>query len=108
MAKTKTPAAAYGTELSSVRIRSNHPIRSRYMAAVLAIILGIFGVNHFYLRNILRGFLMLFLTIVCIVAQSFLGMAFILLPVCLSVIQGLIYLMQSNEAFMKRNHVRTL
>lgn len=108
MAKKKIPQSAYGTELSSADIRSNHPIRSKYMAATLAIIFGIFGINHFYLRNIVRGLLMLLLTAVCVVLNYLFAPPFIVIPIILSVFQGLFYLIQSDASFMKKNHVRVV
>ena len=63
MAKNASaPSAAYGTQLRFKGIRSNHPIKSRYLAAALAMIFGIVGANQFYLRNIVRGFLKILFT----------------------------------------------
>lgn len=109
MAK-KSAMSAYGTELMFKKTRSNHPIRSRYMAAVLAIILGTFGVHHFYLNNIVRGILMLIFSAICI-GIDVLGIfqfKFILIPVVISVFTGLVYLIKSDVNFAKSNHVRTI
>ncbi len=106
--KTATPTAAYGTKLGFDGMRSNHPIKSRYMAAALAMILGIVGANQFYLRNIGRGLLKLLLTVVCIVLDVLVAPPFTLIPVVISLFTGFIYLLQSDESFAKRNHVRTI
>lgn len=106
--KTATPTAAYGTKLSFDGMRSNHPVRSRYMACALAMILGIVGANQFYLKNIGRGLLKLLLTVVCIVLDVLFAPPFTLIPVILSLFTGLMYLIQSDESFAKRNHVRTI
>lgn len=109
MAK-KSAASAYGTELMFKKTRSNHPVRSRYMAAVLAIVLGVLGAHHFYLNNIVRGILMLLLSAVCIVLDVFglFQFKFILIPVVISVFTGFVYLIKSDVSFAKSNHVRTI
>ena len=53
--KTAAEQTAYGTRLKFKGLRSNHPIKSRYMAAFLAMVFGIIGANQFYLRNIVKG-----------------------------------------------------
>lgn len=109
MAKNST-TVAYGTELKFRKMRSNHPVRSRYMAAVLAILLGFAGVHHFYLNNFIKGLLMIVLTAVCVVVDilGILQFRFIIIPVVISVLTGLIYLVKSDAAFAKSNHVRTI
>ena len=109
MAK-KSTSVAYGTQLKFKKMRSNHPIRSRYMAAVLAILLGFAGVHHFYLNNFVKGLLMIVLTAVCVVIDilGILQFSFVIIPVVISVLTGLIYLMKSDAAFAKSNHVRTI
>lgn len=109
MAK-KTEMSAYGTELMFKKIRSNHPVRSRYMAAVLAIVLGTFGVHHFYLNNFIKGILMLILSAICTVIDilGIFQFSFILIPVVISVFTGLVYLIRSDVSFAKSNHVRTI
>ncbi len=106
--KASAPSVAYGTQLRFKGIRSNHPIKSRYLAAALAMIFGIVGANQFYLRNIVRGFLKILFTAVILVIDFFVEPPLILIPVVLSVISGFIYLMQSDSVFAKNNHVRTL
>lgn len=106
--KADTPVAAYGTKLRFRGIKSNHPIKSRYMAAALAMIFGIVGANQFYLRNIIRGFLKILLTIICIVLDFLLTPPIILIPVVISLITGFVYLIQSDSFFAKHNHVRTI
>lgn len=103
-----TPKTAYGTKLKYKDIRSNHPIKSRYMAAALAMIFGIVGANQFYLRNFVRGLLKILFTIVFVVIAVLFNPLFILIPVVLSIITGFVYLMQSDANFAKANHVRTI
>ena len=106
--KTASPETAYGTKLRFTGLKSNHPVKSRYMACALAMIFGIIGANQFYLRNIGRGLLKLLLTVVCIVLDVLFTPPFTLIPVILSLFTGLMYLIQSDESFAKRNHVRTI
>lgn len=106
--KSSANASAYGTQLVNPAGRSNHPVRSRYMAAALAILLGILGANHFYLKNVVRGILMVLFTAVCIVLDVFaiVSFKFILIPVVISALTGLSYLIASDKKFSKKNHVR--
>lgn len=106
--KTAVPETAYGTKLKFKGMRSNHPVKSRYMAAALAIILGIIGANQFYLRNIVRGLLKILFSAVFVLLNILFGHPFVLIPVVLSVITGFVYLLQSDEKFAKKNHVRTI
>lgn len=109
MAK-KSNEAAYGTELMFKKLRSNHPVRSRYMAAALAIVFGILGANHFYLHNFIKGILMLIVSAVCIVLDV-LGLfqfKFVIIPIVISVLTGITYLLKSDTSFAKSNHVRTI
>ena len=108
MSKKSSVNDAYGTQLINPAGRSNHPVRSRYMAAALAIVLGIVGANHFYLRNVVRGIIMVLITAVCITLDVFaiFSFKFILIPVALSVLTGLSYLITSDKKFSKRNHIR--
>ena len=106
--KTATPEAAYGTRLRFRDMRSNHPVKSRYMAATLAMILGIIGANQFYLRNIFKGILKILLTVICIVLDVLFTPPFTLIPVVISLFAGLGYLLQTDEKFAKKNHVRTI
>ena len=89
----KKPAdvqTAYGTRLKFKGLRSNHPIKSRYMAAFLAMVFGIIGVNQFYLRNIVKGLLKIVFSAVFIVLDVMFEPPFTLIPVVLSVIAGLV------------------
>lgn len=109
MAK-KSTSSAYGTELLYPNMRSNHPVRSRYMAAVLAIVLGIVGAHHFYLNNIIRGILMIVFSAACVLVDT-LGLTqfrFILIPVIISVFTGFVYLIKSDVKFAKSNHIRII
>ena len=80
------------------------------MASALAILLGILGANHFYLKNVVRGILMLILSAVCITLDVFaiFEFSFILIPIVISVLTGLIYLVTPDKRFCKKNHVRTV
>ena len=106
--KAAAEQTAYGTGLKFRGLRSNHPIKSRYMAAFLAIVFGIIGANQFYLRNIVKGLLKIVFSAIFIVLDAIFDPPFVLIPVVLSVIAGLVYLIQSDEAFAKANHVRTI
>ena len=109
MAKNaNTPETAYGTKLKYKDVRSNHPVKSRYMAAALAMIFGIVGANQFYLRNFLRGLIKIVFTAVFVVLDVLFAPPFILIPVVISVIAGFVYLLQSDAKFAKANHVRTI
>ncbi|MCD7775160.1 MAG: TM2 domain-containing protein [Clostridiales bacterium] len=110
MAKSKIlPEQVYGTEIINPKGRSNQPVRSRYMAAVLAMILGIVGVNQFYLRNVVRGILKIIFTLIFVICGFIFDRMFIvLIPVVLSVLTGVIYLCQSDVKFQQKNHVRTV
>ena len=108
MANKTAVETAYGTKLRFTGMRSNHPVKSRYMAAALAMILGIIGANQFYLRNIVKGILKIVFSAIFIVLDVMFEPPFTLIPVVLSVISGLVYLIQSDEAFAKANHVRTI
>lgn len=106
--KTAAPETAYGTKLRFSGMRSNHPVKSRYMAAALAMILGIIGANQFYLRNIFRGIFKILFSAIFVVLNVLFDPPFILIPIVLSVISGFVYLLQSDEKFAKKNHVRTI
>lgn len=108
MANRTAVETAYGTKLRFTGMRSNHPVKSRYMAAALAMILGIIGVNQFYLRNIVKGILKILFSAVFVVLNVLFDPPFILIPIVLSVISGFVYLLQSDEKFAKKNHVRTI
>ena len=80
------------------------------MAAALAILLGALGANHFYLKNVVRGILMVLFTAICIVLDIYaiFSFKFIIIPVVISVLTGLLYLVTSDKKFCKKNHVRTV
>ena len=106
--KTATPDSAYGTKLRFNGLRSNHPIKSRYMAAALAMTLGIIGANQFYLRNIVRGIIKILFTAIIVIFDVLFEPPLIFIPILLSMVSGFIYLLQSDKTFAKRNHVRTI
>ena len=106
--KTATPAAAYGTKLSFEGMKSNHPVKSRHMACALAMILGIIGANQFYLRNFARGILKILFTVIFVVLDVLFTPPLILIPVVISVFTGFMYLLQNDETFAKKNHVRVI
>ncbi len=70
------------------------PVRSRVAAALFAILLGNLGVHKFYLGKIGEGILMLMFSWTCV-------------PGLIGLIEGIIYLTQSDEEFSWKNHVRT-
>ena len=94
MANRTAAETAYGTKLRFTGMRSNHPVKSRYMAAALAMILGIIGANQFYLRNIVKGILKILFSAIFIVLNVLFDPPFILIPIVLSVISGFVYLLQ--------------
>ena len=109
MAKKQSQAVqVYGTEILNGSCRSNHPIKSRYMAAVLSIVLGIAGVNQFYLRNIVRGILKIVFSLIFVILAAVFNSMLILVPIILSVLTGISYLCQSDVKFQQKNHVRTI
>jgi ribosomal protein L40E len=63
--------------------------RDKNIAAVIAVFLGTFGAHHFYLGNNLLGILYLFF-------------CWTTIPTLLGFIEGLIYLVSSDENFNKR------
>ena len=70
------------------------PVRSRIAAGLFAILMGGLGVHKFYLNKIGEGILMLLF--------SWTG-----IPYLIGLIQGIIYLTQSDEEFSVKNKVRT-
>ncbi len=80
------------------------------MAAALAILLGVLGANHFYLRNVVRGIIMLLFTAICVILDMFalVDFKFILIPVIISVLTGLSYLFISDKKFAQKNRIRTV
>ncbi len=106
--KTASPETAYGTKLRFSNMKSNHPVKSRYMACALAMILGIVGANQFYLRNFVKGLLKILFTVIFVVLDVLFAPPFILIPVVISVFTGFMYLLQNDETFAKNNHVRVI
>ena len=104
-----TLQSVYGTQLKGTPVKSNHPIRSKYVAAVLAILAGVFGAHNFYLRNIVRGLLQIVITVIFVFVGLFAGIKWlILIPVVFCAIRGIIYLITPDSRFTKGNHVRTI
>lgn len=60
--------------------------KSRVVAGVLALLVGCFGVHHFYLGNIGRGILYLLFFWICI-------------PGIIAFIEGIVFLCGSDQAF---------
>ncbi len=108
MSKKVIPATAYGSELISTSIRSNHPVRSKYMAAVLSFVLGFLGAHHFYLRNVVRGFIMILITVVCVLLGFVVNQFIFYIPFAISFIKGIAIILTSDERFMRKNHVRVV
>lgn len=69
------------------------PVRSKIAAGILAIILGGLGIHKFYLGKIGQGVLMLMF-------------AWTGIPGLIGLIQGILYLTQSDEEFCIKNQVR--
>ncbi len=74
-------------------VNYNWPKRSRIAAGVLAIVLGGFGIHKFYLGKVGQGIMMLLF--------NWTG-----IPWLIGLIQGIIYLTQSDEEFSMKNQVR--
>lgn len=71
--------------------------RSRIIAAVLAIVLGVFGAHKFYLGYTSVGFTIL----IMVLGFSWTGIIPLSLA-CLGVIEGILYLSQPDETFQKK------
>jgi TM2 domain-containing membrane protein YozV len=69
------------------------PVKSKVTAGILGILLGDLGIHEFYLENIGLGILML---LFCWTA----------IPGIIGLIQGIIYLSESDEQFALKNNVR--
>lgn len=106
--KSDIKPTAYGTELMFENLRSNHKIKSRYMSAALAFILGIIGANQFYLGHVIKGILKILLTAICVGVGLVLDIPLIVIPFALSILAGFRYLIQSDVKFAKKNHIRTV
>ncbi len=88
-------SASYTYEQSGVEYFTNPswPVRNRIAAGVLAILLGQIGVHKFYLGKYGQGILML---LFCWTG----------IPAIIGLIQGIIYLTQSDAEFCSKNQVR--
>ncbi len=69
------------------------PVRSKIAAGILGILLGAIGAHKFYLGQIGKGIL-------------FVLFAWTGIPAIIGLIQGILYLTQSDEEFSRKNHVR--
>ena len=70
-------------------------VKSRTTAGILAILLGCLGIHKFYLGKVGMGILYLLL-------------CWIYVPAILGLIEGIIYLTQTDEAFAKAQGVRVV
>ena len=105
--RSSAPVIAYGVQLSGTTVRSNYPVRSKYLAAVLAMLLGIAGVHYFYLRNIVRGLIQVAFTALIIFISRLIGTNWLIcIPFGLCVLRGVLYLAVPESRFCKANHVR--
>ncbi len=71
----------------------NYPVRNKLAAGILAICFGDIGLHHFYLGHIGLGILSVLFS-------------WTLIPGIIGLVQGIIYLTQSDEEFCMKNHVR--
>lgn len=79
-------------------INMSWPIKSRTVAALLAIFLGVFGAHKFYLGKTGQGVIYLAMTMTA--CMSF-------VPAILGIVEGVTYLVQSEHNFQVKNQVRT-
>lgn len=86
--KIENPQPVPETKNNAVPKSISHE-KDKNVAAVLAILLGTFGVHHFYMRKYVKG-------IFCIL------FSWTYIPSVIGVIQGVIYLAQSQDRFNKR------
>ena len=95
--KGRDPRNSYTYERSGVEYFTDEywPVRSKTAAGILAILLGSFGIHKFYLGKITEGVLMLMFSWTCI-------------PWLIGLIEGIIYLSQSDEEFSMKNKVRVM
>ncbi len=73
--------------------RMDWPVKNRYLAGILAIICGDFGVHKFYLGKIRDG----------VISVLFFWTG---IPALIGLIEGILYLVQSDEEFSEKNKVR--
>lgn len=78
----------------------NVPYKNKIAAGLLGIFLGSLGVHKFYLGESKVGMVYLMLTMLSCGVLSF-------IPGIISLIEGIIYLTMSDEAFEDKYHVRT-
>ncbi len=69
------------------------PIKSKTVAGVLGILLGGLGIHKFYLGKVGMGIL-------------YIVFCWTYIPALVGLIEGIIYLTQTDENFMLKNHVR--
>ena len=95
--RRRDPRSSYTYERSGVEYFQDEywPVRSKIAAGVLAILFGGFGIHKFYLGKITEGVLMLLFSWTCI-------------PALIGLIEGIIYLAQSDEEFSIKNKVRVM
>ena len=93
----RDPRNSYTYERSGVEYFQDEywPVRSKVAAGVLAILFGGFGIHKVYLGKITEGILMLLFSWTCI-------------PAMIGLIEGIIYLAQSDEEFSMKNKVRVM
>jgi len=86
---SKAPTTPYvPASFTPTTYTSPNPPKDRIVAGILAILLGGLGIHHFYLGNIGRGILYIFLG--CIGISPILGL-----------IDGILYLVKSEEEFQR-------
>ena len=128
----------YGTGVTGPLFKSNHPIKSKVFAAVLALVPALFmlaavvsamitgaraqgwamliigillSVHYFYLRNIVRGIIILVLAVVfafVIIFSLWDSPVLMLILALFTALKGVLYLISSPAGFRKKNHVRTI
>ncbi len=80
-------------EAPATQMDPSWPVKNKVAAGLLAIFLGGIGVHKFYLGKIGMGVLYI---IFC----------WTYIPALIGLVEGIIYLTQSDEAFQLKNHVR--
>lgn len=76
--------------------------KSRYVAAVLAILFGIFGVHKFYLGMFKTGFEQLAIAILAWIFNFVVGMQlFTSLASIFALVEGVMYVSKTDEAFFE-------
>ncbi len=96
---TVDPNMQYGTR-QVPQVYGNAPYKSRVAAALLAFLFGAFGAHKFYLGEKSTGIVYFLMTFLSCGVVSF-------IPAVISVIEAIIYLTMSDEAFEDKFHVST-